>query len=258
MPSIVRSQPAIALALCVGLAVIPFASSRTQQPDASRAARTARVTGLTVTGGGVVTLDVADLNARLARSGLPRIASTAAMVGLRADLRLGRLVVGGGWQTILPRTSASEAHRSRSSGDMATIDAGAIVMRGSRGALYSLAGVGATHLAIRIDRRGDFRFDDGLAHPERGMEITGTTFQYHAGIGAEWRPTATSGFMLTARAGLLRGLGSQRWTAGMEEVSGGPNAMRGSYLTVGIARALDRPRNAVLPIAGAVLRMARR
>jgi hypothetical protein len=239
----------------VASALVPFASSRTQQPDSAGAAR---LTGLTLTGAGVITLDVADLNARLARTALPHVASSAAMAGLRAELRVGRLVIGGGWQTILPRTTTSDDYRARSSGDMASLDAGAILVRGPRGAIFSLAGVGATHLAIRIDRRGDFRFDDGLAHPERGMEITGTTFQYHAGFGAEWRPSTRSALLLTARAGLLRGLGDQRWSAGPESVAGGPNARRGSYLVVGIARPLDRPRNALLPMAGAMLRMAGR
>lgn len=116
MHSPVRIRPAFALALSVALALVPFASSRTQQPDSAGAAR---LTGLTL---------------------------------------VGRLVIGGGWQTILPRTTTSDDYRARSSGDMASLDVGAILLRGRRGAIFPLAGVGATHLAIRIDRRGDFCF----------------------------------------------------------------------------------------------------
>jgi hypothetical protein len=53
MHSPLRIPPAFALALSVASALVPFASSRTQQPDSAGAAR---LTGLTLTGAGVITL----------------------------------------------------------------------------------------------------------------------------------------------------------------------------------------------------------
>jgi hypothetical protein len=208
--------------------------------------------------GGFTSLNVDDLNRRLAAAGLPRVASDAATVGLGSDVRIGSLILGGAWQSILSRTLDTPAYRSRISGSFALLDAGWIMARHAGMIVYPLAGIGAAGTSIAIDQRDDFTFDDGLAHPGRGLRVNGSTFLYQLGLGAEQQLKLGRPLAISMRVGMMRNIGAQGWSSEWETVRQGPRGYRGTYAQIAFATPLQSRREAAMPMAGAALRVAQR
>lgn len=229
------------------------------QPLHSQAdsARSRAVVGGAQTSVGYYWLGMDGLNATLEDAGLPALVAGGATIGFSSDLRFGRFIVTGGLQSIMPGTTSSSTHRTRVSGSVASLDAGILVLKGRAGAVFVLAGLGARSLDTKIERRGDVGFDDVLSHPDRGMAITGTTMLKHIGVGAEWRPVARWEMSLSVRAGMVRGMKAQDWSGEFDDVTGGPDIVRGSYVTLGVSSPLRGRRGALLPMAASLLRVVR-
>jgi hypothetical protein len=233
--------------------LIPHAM-RAQAADSSKSRI---VVGAAQTSAGYLSLGLAGLNSTLTDAGLPAMVGGSATVGFSADMRFGRFLVSGGLQSIVPGMTSSATHRTRVSGSMASLDGGVFVARGKTGALFLLAGLGARALDMRVEQRGDVGFDDILSNPGRGMAITGTTLLTHVGAGAEWRPLARREVSVSVRAGMLRGMKPQDWSGEFDDVTGGPDNVRGSYVSVGVSTPLRNRRGAVLPMAASLLRLVR-
>lgn len=205
--------------------------------------------------GGMTSIDVDEVNARLSAAGLPRVAKNLATIGLGSDIRVGRLMLGGGWQTMLGRDMESPTYKSRLFGNVALLDASWLVVKWSGTSVYPLAGIGASRTSIAIDRLSDFAFDDGLAHPDRGLQMNGTALLYHLGMGVERQVMVARPLSLTARAGMMRNMGQQRWSAEQQHVTEGPRQYRGGYAQIGIATPLGKRRDALVPMASAAFRL---
>jgi len=204
---------------------------------------------------GYVQFSFADLDSRFAAAHLPKVASGAGSIGLGADVRAGRALFGGGFQSLLTRSQTDAAFRTRMSGSYSLFDVGYALVAAQRLAIYPLVGVGATRVSVNVRERGDFSFDDGLHSPARELGMSGTAALVHAGILIEQRFKRPNGaeFALSIRAGLTRSVGTQAWQSDESRVNGGPSGVRGSYLRIGFSRPLANRRDAVLPIAGTVL-----
>ncbi len=246
---------ALRIPALVATAVALTAASAAAQPGDSTRAKP--IVGAAQTSVGYAWLGAAGLNAQLRGAGLATMSTGAATVGISADMRFRHFLVAGGWQSIVPATVSNSSYRTRVTGDIASLDVGAFVLRGSRGALFVLAGAGARNLGIRVERRGPVSFDDALLNPGRGMDLTGTSLLTHAGVGGEWRPLSRFEATLSVRAGLVRGASPQEWMGAFDDVAGGPDNVRGSYVSIGLSSPLRSRRNAVLPMVGTLLRMAR-
>lgn len=204
---------------------------------------------------GVAGFGFADLNARLAAAGLPKVANTAATIGLDADVRAGRFLFGAGFQSMLSRTQADIAYRTRMYGDYSLFDAGYALVNTTRTTIYPMVGIGVAHLAVNVKERGDFAFDDGLHSPAREVSMSATSGLAHTSVMIERRFRRASGteFALTIRVGMMRSLTTLAWRSDESQVRDGPDGLRGSYLRIGFSRPLARRSGAALPIAGTVL-----
>jgi hypothetical protein len=214
--------------------------------------------GSTQTMAGAVRFDFADLDARFAAAGLPKVANTAAAIGLGADVRAGRLLFGGGFQSLLTRNRTEIAYRTRMSGGYSLFDLGYAVVQTRRTSIYPVAGIGASHLSINVRALGDFSFDDGLHSPTRELGMSGTSAIAHYGVMAEQRFQRGKGseFAFTLRAGMTRSFGSQAWQSDESRVTGGPSGARGSYVRLGFSKPLQRRSDAFLPMGATVIQTA--
>jgi hypothetical protein len=233
----------------------PLAAQSETRSDSSAPSAARFSLGTIQTMVGYAQFSFADLDSRFAAAQLPKVASSAASIGLGADVRAGRALFGGGFQTLLTRNQTDAAFRTRMSGSYSLFDVGYALVAARRIAIYPLVGVGATHVSVNVRERGDFSFDDGLQRPARELGMSGTAALVHAGILIEQRFKRPSGteFALSIRAGLTRSIGTQAWQSDESQVNGGPSGVRGSYLRIGFSRPLASRRDAVLPIAGTVL-----
>lgn len=240
---------ALRLSILAFIAVMPRATAAQATVDAPKPRFTL---GSSQTTTGYVRLDDPELDARFAAAGLPGVAHGAVTVGFGADVRRGRVLFGGGYQSLLARHNRSDAYRTRTSGSYTLLDVGYAAVRTARLSVYPLAGFGATHLALSVKSRGDFTFDQGLQAPARELTMSGTAAVAHGGMLVERRFTrGESEFAVSLRAGVIRTVGTQSWLSDDDEVSDGPSKVRGSYVRLAFSKPLRSRRDAVLPIAGA-------
>jgi hypothetical protein len=143
--------------------------------------------GATHTIAGAIRFSSGALDSRMAAAGLPLLASSAPTAGLGADIRTGRLMLGGGFQVIIGRDNKDSQHRSRVSGSYTLLDVGLAALRTSAWSAYPIVGVGATSLKINVKETASFSFDDGLARPGRELGMSGTSALVHAGMVVERR-----------------------------------------------------------------------
>ncbi len=206
--------------------------------------------GSTQTMLGYVRLDAAALQARFTSAGIPGSASGALTVGLGVDIRSGRILLGAEGQSLLARSQSNATSRTRSSGNFGLLDLGVLAVSTKRLSIYPLVGVGIAHLSIDIVARGDFAFDDGLAHPARQIGLSNRAAMWNAGMLLEQRlQLGGMEYAVSVRAGIVRSAGTGRWESAESTVHDGPSGVRGSDARVGFSRPLRRQRDAALPLA---------
>ena len=210
--------------------------------------------GSTQTLVGYARFSLPELDSRIAAAGLPRAASSAATVGIGADVRHGRALAGAGFQTMITRDHRDDDYRTRLSGNFSLFDFGYAVVRSRSIWVYPVVGIGATHMSVNVKARGDFSFDDGLANPAREISMSGLAALGHFGMLVERRfSRGESEMALALRVGAMRTLGSQSWMAEDSRIDGGPKTIRGTYARLSFSRPIRTRRDAALPIAGTVV-----
>jgi hypothetical protein len=203
---------------------------------------------------GFVRFRFPELDSRIAAAGLPRVGGSAAGFGLGTDLRMRRLLIGGGFQTLLPRAQSDELYRSRMSGSHTLADLGYALVNNSAWSVYPLGGVGVTHLSLSLSERGEFTFDEGLRRPARKMSLSGTAALLHAGLVIEHRfRRGDREYAMSLRGGITRSVGRPLWLSEGSTVDDGPSGIRSSYLRVSFSRPIRRRTDGILQLAATAL-----
>jgi hypothetical protein len=210
-------------------------------------------TGSTQIIAGFARFEFADLDARVAAAGLPNVARSAATVGLGTDVRIGRVLLGASFQSLITQDHRNTAYRTRLGGSFTLFDVGATMIDRAGWAVTPLAGLGLTSLSVSLREIGNFTFDEALARPSRELGMSGLGGVTHYGLLIERRfHRGDAEYALAVRGGMTRSLGLQAWTSDANKVDAGPSGMRGSYLRVMFSRPMRSRRDAVLPTAGFV------
>ena len=198
--------------------------------------------------------NLSSLNARMAAAGLPTAASSTPTIGIGADIRSNRLMLGATYQSLLTRNRSAAGHRTRSSGSVSLFDAGFAVVKTRRLAVYPLVGIGAAHLSLNIKELGDLSFDDALLGPSREMGLSGTAALMHTGLLVERTfDRKKSQMVISLRAGMSKSIGNQRWDSDENRVSDGPVGLRGSYVRLALLRPIGRRRDSMMPMAATLV-----
>src|SRR4051812_46272942 len=209
-------------------------------------------TGSTYMSAGSVQLDFAELDSRLAAAGLPSAASSAASIGIGSDIRMGRLMLGAGFQSLITHDHKDAAWRTRTGGSYALADVGVNLAGRGSWSLYPIVGLGVTNISVSLRERGDFTFDEALARPARELGMSGLGGLTHGGLLVERRfHRGDAEYALAIRAGVMRSFGSQSWRSDASTVGGGPSGVRASYVRIAFSRPMKSRRDAILPAAGA-------
>ncbi len=238
------------------IAVGGYASSATAQQHPPQDSIAPRFSiGATHAIAGYIRLSFPSLDSRIAAAGLPRVGGAIIGVGAGTDIRMRRLLLGGGFQTLLPRTRDELALRSRLSGSHVLADVGYAVVRPDTWSVYPIGGLGVTHLSLDVRERGDFDFDDGLGRPTRELLLSGTAALLHTGMVIEHRfHIGTREFAMNVRGGMTQSIGRQRWLSHGSTVNNGPSGIRGSYLRVEFSKPIRRWTDGALQLGATAVR----
>lgn len=248
-------MPRVALHL-IALSVVTTPAV-TQPVTVADSTRPRFTIGSTQTMLGYARFSLPELDHRFVAAGLPKVASSAMTVGFGVDLRAGRYLIGAGLQSLLGRSESDASYRTRTSGSQSQFDVGFAAIQTPRLSVYPVLGVGVANLAVNVKERGDFTFNDGIAHPAREIGLSGTTALAHTGVLLERRLLLRgSEYSISVRFGINHSIGSRTWGSAESRVTDGPGGMRSTYTRIGFARPLGSRRAAVLPIAAILARSA--
>lgn len=244
-------------ALCIALAG-PARTAIAQDPPDS--VIVARVSPRWTTGAvnfhlGTAHLGLDELNGALAANGRPDFSADVATLGVSAHARFGRFMIGGTGESALPQRASSPGWRNTISFGSATVDAGIALIDRPRLLVQSQLSLGVRITSLRIDRDGDFSYEDGISDPARGVEMSSLTALGGIGVVAELR-LATRGmgaFSIGMRAGVERPLGGPATLAGENSVTGSPRESAGPYLRLSLGKPIARRREIMSALSTAML-----
>jgi hypothetical protein len=241
-------------------ALIVGSDATAQKKSAADTVTPRFTTGATYMSAGSLQLHFADLDSRLVAAGLPGAASTAASVGIGSDIRMGRLMLGASFQSLITRDQKDAAWRTRTGGSYALADVAVNILsissqedrrQCSCWSIYPIAGLGVTNISVSIREVGDFTFDQALGRPGRELGMSGLGGLAHGGLLVERRfHRGDAEYALALRAGMMKSLGSQRWRSDANSVGDGPSGLRATYVRIVFSRPMKSRRDAILPAAG--------
>ena len=220
----------------------------------------ARVTPRWTTGSisfqlGSAHLGLSELNGTLAANARPAFSTDVATLGLSAYARFGRLMIGGTGESALPHRAASPGWRNTISFGSATLDAGVALIDRPRLLVQTQLSLGLRKTSLRLEQSDDFRYEDGVRDPARGVELSSLSALGGIGMVAELRfaTRSTGTFALGLRAGFAQPLGHAATLAGERSVTGAPRESAGSYLRLSIGKPIARRREIMSALSTAML-----
>jgi len=214
---------------------------------------------ITVQSGGA-RLGLGELNATLTANGRPAFSTNVATFGLSGYARFGRLVLGGSSETALPQRRSSAGWRSTVSFGSAMLDAGYAIVDVPRLLVYPQVSLGLRQTSLRLERSGNFSYDDGVNDPARGVAMSSLGVLSGLGVVAEMRLATrlTGAFAIGLRAGLVQPLGGAATLAGESNVTGTPREGTGRYLRLSIAKPIGKRRDTLGALSTAMLSLLTR
>src|SRR4051812_31169898 len=154
------------------LAMTLLARSAHAQENSDAPKDTARwTTGATQVRVGSAHLGLDRLNAGLAENHRPTFSNTLRTLGISTYARRGRLIAGASIEGSLPHRTTDASWTTKLSANTATLDAGYVMLDGSRLMVSAGASVGLRNTSLHFERRGNFTYGDGLEDPARGVDL---------------------------------------------------------------------------------------
>lgn len=185
-------------------------------------------------------LDLDALNNRLKANGYSIIDKNFVMLGIGGHAVMDDWIVGGELHWMNQQKISSGAYNLYVTGGYLMVNAGYVVRRADSYMIYPMAGVGIGALALNIQSTGSPTFDQTLADPKRGAQLTYNSAVFNIAIAADgFAPLTEAGagthvpFIFGFRAGYLFSTSIGGWQSTEGDASGGPSpSFTGPYLQV--------------------------
>lgn len=227
------------LAATLGIATLVRPAVAQQAPSDSGQAWDSGSVALRV---GTAHLGISELNQLMARNGRGSLPSDVATIGFTAHRRLGRFVLAGEADWALPRSRSDNGMRSALSQQSFSVGVGLVIVEVGGISIFPVGSVGLRRAALSMQEIGDFTFDEGLANPGRGVEMSSLGGIARTGLTAERRFAfgRTGPFSISVEGGVARPFGGTWTTAGENRVTAVPGEKSGSFFRLGIGRPLGK------------------
>jgi hypothetical protein len=211
--------------------------------------------------GGIAGLQVDDFNAALRSRGRAELEKQAITLGVESWMRWDRVMLLAAGHNFLPRRSFATNYDTEFEGGYGQIDLGIPLLIKRKTLIYPMAGVGLSRSTVTLRRRGDIAFDSSFngipANGGRNVDITGSRFQGHVGLGLDqifqpqWPNLLLS---IGLRVGYMAPFGDTNWRTGPWDVSGAPEiGVRGAYARLTLGGVLGKRRYAAVPMIGSII-----
>lgn len=209
---------------------------------------------------GTTRLGVGALNDVLTRNGRPAFAEAASMAGFSAHARFGRLMLGATGETSLPHRRVAGGWFSQLSAGLATFDAGVAVYQSHGTLVAPMASIGVRRTGLRLEQQGEFTYDDGVAHPARGVTLSSRSGVTQAGLLLEqrFRAPRVGQLAVSAQVGVSAPFGGASTFAGENRVGQSPTLQSGGYARIAIGKPIARRGEALNSAFVALLSMISR
>ncbi len=204
---------------------------------------------------GNTALGLDELNGSLTANGRPAFSTNVATIGIAGYARFQRLIIGGDYAMAIPQRETAPGWVSKMSTGSAMIDAGYVILDRARLMVYPQLSLGIRATSLKVQRAGDFSYEDGVRDPARGVEMSSLGALAGMGFVAETHlSTAKTGaFSIGVRAGMVKPLGAPGTLAGESVVRGAPHEASGWNVRLTIGKPIGRRRDVATALSTAVL-----
>jgi hypothetical protein len=204
---------------------------------------------------GTARLGLAELNESMQSNGRPAFSTKVATIGVSGYTRFGRIVLGVGGESALPQREMSAGWISKISFGSAMVDAGIAAIDRPGLLVYPQVSLGLRKTSLRMERSGDFTYDEGVQDPARGVALSSRSALAGFGLVAEghWTTRRTGSFSVGARAGVVQPFGGPGTSAGESSVTGTPREASGRYLRLSIGKPIGKKRDMMSGLSTALL-----
>lgn len=193
-------------------------------------------------------LDINDLNARLGDAGYPTFAEEFLQLGFAHTSLRHRLLLGFELAGLMRPAATTDdgAWRTRVAGGYGMFNIGYDAFRDGGFSVQPKVGVGAGGVVLAITDRAAPSFDDVLAQPGRGVQMTSGSLLLDGSIGVQYRmrPGTALGarnLVLGIRGGYTQSVLHGEWRRETGDAPGGPTAgWGGPHLEFLIGRSTRR------------------
>lgn len=185
-------------------------------------------------------LDLDALNSRLAANGYSTLEKNFVMFGVGAHVVMDDWIVGGEAHWMNQQKTSSGTYDLYVTGGYFMANAGYVVRRSDRYMIYPMAGIGFGTLTLNIQSTDSPTFDQALANPKSGTQLTHTSAVFNIALAADGlAPVIHAGnslhmpFTFGFRAGYLFSTPIGGWQSMEGDANGGPSlSFTGPYLQI--------------------------
>lgn len=184
-------------------------------------------------------LDLDALNNSLKANNYSTVDKNFVMIGVGGHAVISDWIAGGELHFMNPQKVSSGTHNLNITGGYLTANIGYVARRSENYIIYPMVGAGFGTLSLNIQSTGSASFDQVLANPGRGAQLTYDTLVFNVAVAADgFAPLTESGdthvpFIFGFRAGYLFSSPLGGWQSPEGEVGGGPSSsFTGPYLQI--------------------------
>jgi hypothetical protein len=204
---------------------------------------------------GATQLGLDALNNRMVQGGRPAFALSAPTIGISGYARFGRLLLGGSGESAIPSRELSPGWISKITFGSALVNGGVAVVDSKRMLLAPQVGIGVRKTSLRMERSGDYTYDEAIQDPARGIAMSSISGVWQFGMVTEMRVQTrmTGAFSIGARAGMSLPFGGPTTSAGEARVHNAPREDAGHYLALSFGRPIGAKSQVIKTMSSTLL-----
>ncbi|MEO0294212.1 MAG: hypothetical protein ABIN61_08360 [candidate division WOR-3 bacterium] len=193
--------------------------------------------GYFMLGGNIIKLE--NLNSELEKNGYSKLEENFFSLGGGGYGIIGKVIIGGEGHGLIGKEVTSGSYKTLISAGYGFFNLGYIAYSNTNLNIYPLFGIGGGGISLRILEEGSLSFDEVLANPKRGVELSKGSLLLNLAIGGDYllglkeNEEAKGGFILGVRLGYTIAPINGNWEMKGIEISGGPDlGVTGPYIRI--------------------------
>jgi hypothetical protein len=204
---------------------------------------------------GATQLGLDAMNDRMTLGGRPAFALSAPTFGISGYARFGRILLGGSGESAIPSRELSPGWVSKITFGSALANAGIAMVETKHVMLAPQVGLGVRKTSLRMERSGDYAYDEAIQDPARGIAMSSIAGVWQFGMVTELRAKTrvTGDFSIGMRAGMSLPFGGPATSAGEARVHDAPREDAGHYLALSFGKPIGAKSQVIKTMSSTLL-----